>query len=437
MNDSVGIYDSGFEAYKNVTSEEYQTVLRTGIVIVDTNVLLHLYRYHSGTRKDLIDILDAIKDQLWVPHQAMHEFWQRRSGVVVGRSKEIEDTVDGIRASGLHMNEGIRTWANRIGLPATEKQQILDRIETTIAYVSEQIRTLSAIEATVDASTESDPILFALEPILAGKVGRPLSPEILREAKKEALQRIADKRPPGWRDGQKKENKEGDYLVWFQSLQEAKKRGVDVLFVTDDAKADWWRIEHGETKGPLPELVHDMREVANVRLYMTRPETLLLHAKDVLGKEVSDDSIRDVQRVSNLVDMRSEAERSQERYFQYENAVATAIASLGYHLIRGDRERDTGFDLLIGSHAGTRRLIHAEIKYSSRPMNAWAVRHLAVRAGKSRSPVVLIANSSFDDSVQDAFARSAADVTAIVWKNDSDTQQLGLALKEIFDALAE
>jgi hypothetical protein len=303
------MYDSGFETYRTVTPDEYQSVLRNGLVILDANVLLHLYRYHSGTRKDLMEILAAIKDHLWIPHQVMQEFWQGRSGVIDGRAKEIEEVISGLHTSGLQLGEGVSKWANRIGLPQREKARILDRIESTIKYTADIVTVLSAADTAEDIrDTDRDSVLVTLEPILDGSIGRPLMPDVAREAKKEALQRISDKRAPGWRDANKKENKEGDYFVWYQSLQEAKRRGLDVLFVTDDAKPDWWRIEHGETKGPLAELVHEMREIANVRLFMTRPETLLLHAKDVLGKDVSSDSVRDVQRVSTQVDLQWNSE---------------------------------------------------------------------------------------------------------------------------------
>lgn len=243
------MYDSGFEAYRTVSPEEYRSVLRTGLVILDTNVLLHLYRYHSGTRKDLTDIFVAIKDRLWVPYQVMDEFWKGRSGALDSRSKDIEEIISVLQENESRLSEGIRHWANRIGLPKKEKERILDRVKSTIDYTANRIRILSdadVVETTSD--TNQDPILATLKPILDGSVGRPLTPDVVREAKKEALQRIADKRAPGWRDANKKENKEGDYFVWYQSLQEARRRGLDVLFVTDDAKPDWWRIEHGETK---------------------------------------------------------------------------------------------------------------------------------------------------------------------------------------------
>ena len=189
------MYHSGFEAYRTVTPEEYRSVLRTGLVILDTNVLLHLYRYHSGTRKDLMDIFAAIKDHLWVPHQVMDEFWKGRPGAIDSRSKDIEEIISVLQENELRLSEGIRHWANRMGLPKREKERILNRVKSTIDYTANRIRTLSdtgALETTSD--TDQDPILAILEPILDGSVGKPLTPDVARETKKEALQRIADKR---------------------------------------------------------------------------------------------------------------------------------------------------------------------------------------------------------------------------------------------------
>ncbi|MGH3223709.1 MAG: PIN-like domain-containing protein, partial [Streptosporangiaceae bacterium] len=151
--------------------------------------------------------------------------------------------------------------------------------------------------------TAKDPVITALSSILKRNVGDPLTADELRKAKKEALQRIADKRPPGWKDANKRDNPEGDYIVWFQTLQEARRRGVDVLFVTGDVKDDWWRREQGEVRGPLPELVYEMRAVADVRLFMLRPASLLIHAGDALGLRISEESVQDAQRVSSDADV--------------------------------------------------------------------------------------------------------------------------------------
>jgi len=425
------MYDSGFEAYRTVTSDEYRSVLRTGLIILDANVLLHLYRYHLGTRKDLMEILAAIKDHLWIPHQVMYEFWQGRSGVIEGRSTEIEEVISGLEGNGLRLSEGVIHWAKRIGLPESEKAEILDRLESAVSYAAGRVRKLSTVDDTENASdTNRDPVLAALEPILHESVGRPLEPGVAREAKKEALQRIADKRAPGWRDASKKENKEGDYFVWYQSLQEAKRRELDVLFVTDDVKPDWWRIERGETKGPLPELVQEMREIANVRLFMTRPETLLLHAEDVIGKSVSSDSIRDVQRVSSQVDAWWNAESLHARVSAYTHAISAAISELGYQVIHNAGVSDQGFDFIV-RNSDDSRVVFVELKLNSSSISRSTVDQAIGMSSRLPSPVLLIINTRLTRAAKAAL-QGAEDLTVVVWNDDSDTPQLAAALEQIF-----
>ena len=74
-----------------------------------------------------------------------------------------------------------------------------------------------------------------------------------------------------------------------------------MLLVTGDVKDDWWRIESGQAKGPRPELVAEMADVAGVKLFMLRPESLLYHASKIPSVTVSEDSVLDVADVSSRV----------------------------------------------------------------------------------------------------------------------------------------
>jgi PIN like domain len=302
-----GIFDGGFDTYRTVTNEDYLSLLTSGLIVLDANALLNLYRYHTKTREDLIDILNRLKGRLWVPHQAMFEFWQGRASVIASHSRETEAIIDGLLTSRSELEGGIRKWANRVGLPLEKNREITNVIESAVDHVINNIREMGEESAFEDAEdTAKDPVITALSSILEGSVGSPLPPDELRKVKKEAVQRIADKKPPGWKDAGKKDNPDGDYIIWYQTLQEAKRRRVDVLLVTGDVKDDWWRKEHGEVKGPLPELVYEMRIIANVRLLMLRPASFLLHAGNVLGLKISKESVQDAQRVSN----RSEVARN-------------------------------------------------------------------------------------------------------------------------------
>ena len=294
-----GIFSAGLDAYRTVTDDEYRSLLTSGLIVLDANVLLNLYRYHANTRPVLIQVLTGLKDRLWVPYQAMLEFHERRTSVIASRSQDADQAINDIGKNRTELERGIRTWTNRVGLLQENTEQLISGIRSAISPVVDQIREQGSDDAFKDAEdTAKDPVIASLEPILEGNVGSPLSADELREAMKEARQRNIDKRPPGWKDANKRDNPEGDYLVWHQTLKEAKRRAVDVLFVTGDVKDDWWRKERGEIKGPLPELTLEMRTFAGARLFMLRPGSLLIHAGKVLNIEVTSETVQDAEHVT-------------------------------------------------------------------------------------------------------------------------------------------
>ena len=64
---SLGIYDE-FPGYRLPSDDELNDALQSALVVVDTNVLLNLYRYNESTRNDLLEVLRQLGNRLWVPH---------------------------------------------------------------------------------------------------------------------------------------------------------------------------------------------------------------------------------------------------------------------------------------------------------------------------------------------------------------------------------
>jgi PIN like domain len=302
-SDAEGIFVGRFDVYRTVTEDDYRAVLTSGLVVLDTSALLNLYRYHAKTREELVQVLRRLRGRVWVPDHAMYEFFEGRLGVIDNRAKELRQAIDRLNGYGAELEQVIRTWANRVSLPQEQTAELIEAglqpASTSIASLVDKIREISVDNAFEHADdTAKDPVIAALNEILVNGVGEPLPDDELQEVKKAARKRSDDKIPPGWKDADKSENPEGDYLIWYQTLQEAKRRGTDVLFVTGDVKEDWWRRERGELKGPLPALMQELRAIAGVRLYMLRPASLLAHAGAALGIEVSSESVKDAERVS-------------------------------------------------------------------------------------------------------------------------------------------
>ncbi len=293
-----GLYD-GFDAYRTATAADYQRLLTKSLVVLDANVFLDLYRYSEQTRRDLFAVMERLGDRLWVPRQVLVEFWRNRES----RLQDPRDTNKTASELADQRDEAVaifRGWSNRVGLEPRRRDELAGALSTAFESVIAGVNALADDDASHFArDTNKDPILAALESILDCRVGPPLGKDAYKKALEEAKRRVEAKEPPGYKDaGKAGVFAAGDYLVWLQTLMEAKKRQQDVLIVTGDVKEDWWRREFGELRGPRPELADEMRAAAGARLFMLRPESLLVHARQFLQVDVHEESVKDVERVA-------------------------------------------------------------------------------------------------------------------------------------------
>ncbi|MER5514537.1 PIN-like domain-containing protein [Streptomyces sp. NPDC002763] len=299
--DNRGLFDD-FGAFRTPTAEDFTAVLTRGLVAPDANVLLNLYRYTEQARGDLLRALGGLENRLWVPHQALVEFWRNR-----------ESTLSDARSSGTqaaaemagHAEQAVRTlrtWANRVALPEEETDRLRGQLNEVFDEVQEAIVKVGEGEwQNITQDTSTDPVIAKLEPALVGRVGAPLNREDYDKAVAEGMRRVEKRLPPGYMDKPKDGvGAAGDYLVWEQILREATRRQCDVLFVTADGKEDWWRKEQGFNRGPRPELTEELRTRGGGRLFMLTPNRFLEVAASALDFSLQEGSVEDIERVERI-----------------------------------------------------------------------------------------------------------------------------------------
>jgi hypothetical protein len=179
---------------------------------------------------------------------------------------------------------------------------------------------LSDTEKKQQKLTEYDPLKTKIEDLFHGKVGSaPKNQNEVDEIYKDGEIRYSNLVPPGYSDSNKDKDeigrhcfggiiynrKFGDYLIWHQIIQHVKDKGIStVVFVTDDAKEDWWwKINSGgeKTLGPRPELIEEIRRLGNVeKFFMYKPEGFLSYSKDHLKANVSPETLDEVRDVSRF-----------------------------------------------------------------------------------------------------------------------------------------
>jgi len=260
----MSIFD-GFEGQKTPSPEQVVGYVEGGIVALDANVLLDLYDYAPRMRETALKVLEAKKSQLFVPHQAIREFWRNRTTKIVQRAPfkdPMETARNEVRAIFNKLDPGSAVASER----ALERDEILEMLDAATAKL------LAAYGPGLDtqallADPAQDPVVVALDAILAGRIGlRPADKEL--EARVAAgLDRGKRRVPPGYMDTDAKkdqfpEHGTGDYLVWREILDHVAAAGTGGGFVvvSNDQKEDWRVVTPGSDRrvlGARPELVEE------------------------------------------------------------------------------------------------------------------------------------------------------------------------------------
>lgn len=289
----------GFEHYLSASPHDYERVLKDGMVVMDTNAILNLYRYTNEARKELFEVLRSLRERLWVPDQVAREFWRNREAAASDLDYFGDELVEELQEARLQIERSLRTWANRVALQREHLQALLDSLDPAFRPVLDKVQDIAGSRSEGRSrNTYEDPVLLELQDVLVGKVGEPMEAAEHEEAITEGLRRVEAKIPPGYKDKKKEDRRAaGDYLVWAQTVKEARNRRCEVLLITGDVKEDWWRKESGEIRGPRLELAKEFYSAVGHRLYMLRPPRFLELAREVLNISVANETIDDASRV--------------------------------------------------------------------------------------------------------------------------------------------
>ena len=110
-----------------------------GMIVLDANVLLDLYLYHRETRDIFIRVLEELQERIWIPHQAIKEFWQNRDSKL--RDPRESDAVSrDLESRSTGAINALRAWVNRVRLPRTSVDQLSDILSQAFKAVIEEVK---------------------------------------------------------------------------------------------------------------------------------------------------------------------------------------------------------------------------------------------------------------------------------------------------------
>lgn len=285
-----------FAAWYPPSPEQREEYVVNGLVALDANILLDLYRMNSDARQDLLSLLHRLGAHLWVPHQAALEFHRNRLNVILDQEKIISR----IRTAAADARRKLMAEADGLRYhPVIDRQKLAEAVTSGFALIDDY---LVGIEKepllSLRTAASADPILDAITELLDGKVGPEYEPDQLKRVIAAGRTRIEAKQPPGYADAKKGDDRAvGDYILWRQLLDEAAQRKRPVLLITNDQKEDWYRRLHGLTIGPRVELVEEMRAEADVPFTAETLARFVDTAPARLKSTVKDNTVSEVKRL--------------------------------------------------------------------------------------------------------------------------------------------
>lgn len=241
---------TAFSADLPLSPAQIDQLVRTATIVLDANVLLNLYRYSDDTSKRVLEVLDGIKERLWLPHQFALEFHRNRSTVLTERCKLYEGAAK-------DLDSLIQKFPaeDKIGkhpfLPIEKINQLTSIVKELRQYRDSHL-----------SSFRNDETIAKVADIFDGRIGPPTEETDEAKVHEEAQRRIDNRLPPGFRDRDKEVPRRfGDYIAWRQILDQTAREKTSIVLVTGDVKEDWWEIHHGLHLGPRVELRREFHKV--------------------------------------------------------------------------------------------------------------------------------------------------------------------------------
>ncbi|MDA8151211.1 MAG: PIN domain-containing protein [Acidithiobacillus ferrooxidans] len=267
-------------------------------IILDTNILLNLYRYSDSTRNDFIRVLRALKSRLWLPHQVAQEYFKNRLNVIAQQEKSYDDTLKNIQTLQRELSD------------ARKHPFLSDKLMLKLTLVlGDVIKELEATKEAHASRTSSDPIQKVIGDLFNGRVGAPYPDGHLEEICNEGEARYEKKMPPGYKDNEKDGGKSspsgvsrkyGDFIIWHQIINRAIETKNGVIFINDDKKEDWYLIFQGKTLGPRPELIEEFLSKTDQSFYMYQADRFLELAATHLEQKITPESMDEIREIRDL-----------------------------------------------------------------------------------------------------------------------------------------
>lgn len=308
-----------FKAFYQASNDELKAIWQDNntIFVFDTNVLLNLYAYSTNARNEFFQVLDKISDRLWLPFHVGLEFQKNRLNVIKSEKsvftniqKNLQDFIKTVDD-----DFSINNLKNRNPELFSEKEKFKNDLENLINKFSKKVLEEDEKQMSVNSG---DKIRERLDSLFEGRIGKDPDQKWISKIEKEGKERFDKKIPPSYKDKNKSnsnnptfsfngkvyERQFGDLFIWKQLIDFLHDSNYieNVVFITDDAKEDWWQIIDSRGKKIIDirfELKSEIYKETNIKSFkIYQTNSFLNDAKKYISLDIEDEVITETEEVS-------------------------------------------------------------------------------------------------------------------------------------------
>lgn len=285
-----------FSEYYKLSDSELTSHWANDLFCFDANVLLNLYRYTPKTRDAFFNVIESMKDRIWISYQAAHEYQKNRLIVIHAQQKAYQGIRETLQKKRGEIDNKLNEFKRH---PYLQTEQLKIQIESAFDSIN---RDLKRLEDSHPNYLDSDPVWERLTRVLENKIGEDFPEDELTKLYSEGKKRYELEIPPGYKDQSSKKNEHprslyGDLIMWKQVIAKGKEIEQSIILVTDDLKEDWWYKFEGKTIGPRVELIKEFKDNTKKRINIYRADKFLELANKKLQQELNTEAIEEIRQV--------------------------------------------------------------------------------------------------------------------------------------------
>ena len=254
-----------------------QNILRTcksikeakidALVSVDTNILLYPYTVNTSSFEQIKSVYSKLVSQnrLYLVAHTLREFANNRNQKLGEIFTSVSNAHPSFKPLGKYpILESLDEYKELLKYEKTFEESF----KVYKKYISNLTQKVKEISLN-DPITEAYQSLFTQNEILECILND-------EDIQKDFEYRVKHKIPPGYKDGKKEQNADGDLIIWHTLLELGKEKQKDLIFVTNDGKPDWFNQANGSSFLPRYELIDEYKRASGGKcIYIVHLSTFL------------------------------------------------------------------------------------------------------------------------------------------------------------------